>query len=64
MASTVALAPYPSFVVDLEWREGKVTALEIRSMKGAPLVLSNEERIVEVPTEAGQVLVFDAQLER
>lgn len=53
-----------NFEVDIEWLEGVLTFLTIRSIDGAPLKLNYNGLTVEVRTTPGQVLTFNGALEQ
>lgn len=44
------------FEVDLEWKQGKLTAATLKSTLGGPLNVTFEGKNVSKPTRKGQIL--------
>lgn len=53
-----------NFEVDIEWDEGILTKVSITSHSGAPLKLAYQDQMLELDTQAGEVLKFDGQLKK
>ena len=51
------------FVVDIAWKDGKLTEATIKSLNGRPLKVTYGERTVEMQTEKGETYKFDGELE-
>jgi alpha-L-fucosidase 2 len=52
------------FELDFEWNDGKLTNLEVTSVSGMPLSLSYKGLKFSSETSKGEVMNFDAQLNR
>lgn len=52
------------FELDFEWNDGKLTNLEVTSVSGMPLSLSYKGLVFSSETSRGEVMNFDAQLNR
>ena len=50
------------FEVSIAWANGKLTRAEIKSLLGSPLRVRHRERVVDLKTQRGQSVVFDAEL--
>jgi alpha-L-fucosidase 2 len=51
-----------NFTVDIEWEEGKLISLRIKSIDGAPLKIKYGETTAEMETLPGEVVRFDQNL--
>ena len=52
-----------AFEVDLEWREGALTAARVKSLRGQPLRIRYANIVRDLETTPGQVLEFDGNLQ-
>lgn len=53
-----------NFEVNIEWEDGKLAALKILSIDGAPMVLDYAGTKINLESNAGEVFLFDGNLER
>ncbi len=50
------------FVVGIDWKEGRLTKVKVRSLAGAPLSLRYGDQVAEMETHKGGAYAFDAGL--
>jgi alpha-L-fucosidase 2 len=60
--SVTGLCARGGFEIDLAWKNGALTRVEIRSKLGNPCLLRCGQREVELTTKTGRSYVFDDQL--
>ncbi|OHB80310.1 MAG: alpha-L-fucosidase [Planctomycetes bacterium RBG_16_55_9] len=52
------------FEVAISWKAGKLTSLELQSLKGSPCMLVYANKTASVQTNTGEICRFDSELER
>ena len=52
------------FEVDEAWKDGKLTAAAVRSLKGRPCKLRLGDKIIDFPTRPGKTYWFDGTLKK
>jgi alpha-L-fucosidase 2 len=61
--SVTGLCARGGFEIDLDWKNGVLTKVVVRSKLGQPCVIRSGARTVELPTETGKTYAFDGQLQ-